>query len=73
MPAAYIEHHLKSSDKNAGTTHHVVVDGKEVSEHKTQQAAKDYACKAGYPPVHIARERHLQNRDIPDHFRVDPC
>lgn len=74
MPAAYIEHRPKSTDKNSATTHHVVVvDGKEVSEHKTQKEAKDSACRAGYRPVHVARERHLQNRDIPDHFRVDPC
>jgi len=74
MPAAYIEHRPKSTDKNAGTTHHaVVVDGKDVAEYKTQKEAKDAACKAGYRPVHVARERHLQNRDNPDHFRIDPC
>ena len=74
MAAAYIEHRPLSSDKNATTTHHVVVvGGKEIATYKTQKEAKEAACKAGYRPVHVARERHLQNRDIPDHFRVDPC
>lgn len=74
MPAAFIEHRPKSTDKTAPTTHHaVVVDGKDVSDHNTQKEAKEAACKAGYRPVHVARERHLQNRDIPAHFRVDPC
>lgn len=74
MPAAYIEHRPKSTDKTATTTHHVVVvNGSEVSTHTTQKEAKDSACRAGYRPVHVARERHLQDRDTPDHFRVDPC
>ena len=75
MTAAYIEHRPKSTDKNAETTHHViVVDGKERSDtYKTQAAAKDKACADGYRPVHVARERHLQDRDNPDHFRKDPC
>ena len=72
MPAAYIEHRPKSTDKRAATTHHaVVVDGKDVAEYKTQKEAKDAACKAGYQTVHVARERHLQDRDNPDHFRVE--
>jgi len=67
--AAYIEHCPKSTEKNAATTHQVVVvGGKEVSEHKSQKEAKDSACRAGYCPVHVAHERHLQNRDIPDTF-----
>jgi hypothetical protein len=49
MPAAYIEYRPKSTDKNAGVTHHaVVVNGQDVSEHKTQKEAKDAAYKAGY-------------------------
>jgi hypothetical protein len=40
MPAAYIEHRPKSTDRNAATTHHaVVVDGKDVAEYKTQNEA----------------------------------
>ena len=69
--AAYIEHCPKSTEKNAATTHQVVVvGGKEVSEpeHTSQKEAKDSAWRAGYCPVHFARERHLQNRDIPDTF-----
>lgn len=74
MTAAYIEHRPKSSDKNASTTHHaIVVDGKDIQSFKTQKEAKEAACKAGYRPVHVARERHLQDRDTPAHFRADPC
>jgi hypothetical protein len=74
VAAAYIEHRPKSTDKNAATTHHVVVvDGKESGSLKTQKEAKDKACSDGYRPVHVARERHLQDRDKPDHWRKDPC
>ncbi|HZY36210.1 MAG TPA: hypothetical protein VFE53_06150 [Mucilaginibacter sp.] len=75
MSAAYVEHRPISSDKNAPTDHHVViVNGASVGGNfKTQREAKDYACDQGYRPVHVARERHLQNRDIPDHWRKDPC
>ena len=75
MTAAYIEHRPKSTDKNTTTIHHaIVVDGKELpTTYKTQKEAKEAACKAGYRPVHVARERHLQDRDTPAHFRSDPC
>ena len=74
MTAAYIEHRPKSTDKNASTTHHtIVVNGKDNGEYKTQAAAKDKACADGYSPVHVARERHLQDRDQPAHWRKDPC
>jgi len=67
---AYVEHRPLSSDKTATTTHHVViVAGKIVKETKTQQEAADWALKEGYA-VHVARERHLQNRDQPAHWRV---
>ena len=75
MTAAYIEHRPKSTDKNAATTHHVIViNGSELTgTYRTQAAAKDKACADGYRPVHVARERHLQDRDKPDHWRKDPC
>jgi hypothetical protein len=75
MSAAYVEHRPISSDKNAATDHHVViVNGVSVGgKFDTQREAKDYACKEGYHPVHVARERHLQDRDSPDHWRKDPC
>lgn len=74
MSAAYIEHRPKSSDPNASTAHYViVVNGKEEGPFSTQQAAKDKACKDGHRPVHVARERHLQDRAQPAHWRVDPC
>jgi hypothetical protein len=75
MAAAYVEHRPPSSNKDTPTDHHVViVNGASVGgKFSTQLAAKNYACKEGYRPVHVARERHLQNRDIPDHWRKDPC
>ena len=74
MTAAYIEHRPKSTDKNAATSHYVIVaNGSEQAEFSTQKAAKDKACVDGYRPVHVARVRHEQDRDKPDHWRVDPC
>jgi len=74
MTAAYVEHRPKSTDSQAATTHYtVVVNGKDNGEYKTQQAAKNKACADKYDPVHVARVRHLQDRDKPDHWRKDPC
>jgi hypothetical protein len=73
MSAAYIEHRPKSSDRGASTTHYVViVDGKEIKTFKTQKEAADWAITQGYKPVHVARERHLQDRDTPAHWRHYP-
>ncbi|KAA5948719.1 hypothetical protein F3I27_07650 [Pantoea sp. Bo_2] len=69
---AYIEHRPKSSDKKATTEHHVViVDGEVVKKTNTQKEAADWAIEMDFA-VHVARERHLQNRDIPDHWRNYP-
>jgi hypothetical protein len=73
MSAAYIEHRPLASHAHEGTTHHsVVVDGREIQSFKTQKEAADWAIAQGYKPVHVARERHLQNRDRPDHWRHYP-
>lgn len=70
MAAAFIEHRPLASDAQAGTTHHaVVVGGRVVKEFKTQREAAEWAKAQGHKPVHVARERHLQNKDIPDHWR----
>ncbi|HEY2346797.1 MAG TPA: hypothetical protein VGH80_13130 [Xanthomonadaceae bacterium] len=70
MTAAFIEHRPLSSDRNAGTIHHAVVaNGREVATFNTQREAANWAKAQGYSPIHVARERHLQNRDIPDHWR----
>lgn len=67
---AFIEHRPLASDKGAGVTHHVViVDGKVVKETKTQKESADWAKAQGHV-VHVARERHLQNRDTPAHWRA---
>jgi hypothetical protein len=67
MAAAYIEHRPYASGRHA-----VVSGGREVETFKTQKEAADWAIARGYRPVHVARERHLQNRDIPDHWRQYP-
>jgi hypothetical protein len=75
MSAAFVEHRPRSTDPKTETRHYVViVNEKEVGgEFKTQKAAKDYACNVKYKPVHVARVRHLQDRDQPAHWRVDEC
>jgi hypothetical protein len=75
MAAAYVEHRPHASSEHVPTSHYVViVNGMEVGGiFNTQKAAKDYACNARYRPVHVARERHRQDRPNPAHWRVDPC
>ena len=75
MAAAFIEHRPKSTDKDAGVSHYVIVvdHAEKHGEFATQKAAHDKACSEGYRPVHTARVRHLQDRDKPDHWRKDPC
>jgi hypothetical protein len=75
MAAAFIEHRPHASSEYASTSHYViVVDGREVHDtFSTQKLAKDTACEKGYRPVHVARQRHLQDRAQPAHWRVDPC
>jgi len=75
MAAAFIEHRPLSSSEHTPTSHYVIiVDGKEIGgSFTTQVAAKDTACKSGYRPVHVARQRHLQDRAQPAHWRKDPC
>ncbi|WP_375393880.1 hypothetical protein [uncultured Sphingomonas sp.] len=74
MTAAYIEHRPRSTDSQADTVHFTIVaDGNDNGRYATQAAAKDKACADGYHPVHVARVRHLQDRDQPDHWRSDPC
>jgi len=74
MPAAFIEHRPHASSEHVPTSHYViVVNGVESGHYFTQAAAKDAACRAGYHPVHVARQRHLQNRSQPAHWRKDPC
>jgi len=70
MPSAFIEHRPLAKDPRAGTTHHAVVSGgREIQTFKTQRDAAEWAKSQGYHPIHVARERHLQNRDVPDHWR----
>ncbi len=74
MAAAFVEHRPRSTDPGADTKYYVyVVESKDSRDFSTQAAAKKAACDAGYRPVHVARVRHLQDRDNPDHWRKDPC
>lgn len=73
MTHAYVEYRPLSDKQTHGVTHHVViVDGKEVHSTDTQRKAEEWACGKGYT-VHVARERHLQNRAQPAHWRVADC
>lgn len=70
MGAAYIEHRPLAHDPNAAIAcHAVVVGGLEVKTFKTQREAAEWAKFQGHKPIHVARERHLQDRDRPDHWR----
>lgn len=75
MTAAYVEHRPHASSEHVATSHYVViVNGSSVGGNfTTQVAAKKYACDNGYHPVHVARQRHLQDRSQPAHWRADPC
>jgi len=74
MPAAYIEHRPHATSEHVQTSHYViVVNGTDYGHYSTQVAAKKAACAAGYRPVHVARQRHLQDRSQPAHWRTDRC
>ena len=74
MPAAYIEHRPHASSEHVPTSHYViVVNDQEIGHFTTQSAAKKAACDAKFHPVHVARQRHLQDRKNPAHFREDRC
>ncbi|MGZ3862494.1 MAG: hypothetical protein ACXVPN_02735 [Bacteroidia bacterium] len=75
MSAAYIEHRPHASSEHVPTSHYVIiVGGKEVhGPFLTQASAKNKACSEGYHPIHVARQRHLQDKDQPAHWRRDPC
>ncbi|HDR9250235.1 hypothetical protein [Burkholderia vietnamiensis] len=67
---AYIEHRPKASDPKAPTHYHVVIVNHEIIESRnTQKEAADWALANGYI-VHVARERHLQDRAQPAHWRT---
>lgn len=75
MAAAYVEHRPYASSEHEATSHYVVIVNESLVGGKftTQADAKKYACDEDYSPVHVARQRHLQDRSKPAHWRVDPC
>ncbi len=73
MTNAYVEYRPKSSDQTHGVEYHVViVNDAEVHRDTTQRAAENWACSRGYT-VHVARERHRQDRPTPAHWRKADC
>ncbi|UPG92823.1 hypothetical protein [Luteibacter aegosomatissinici] len=73
MTNAFVEYRPKSADQTHGVTHHVViVHEQEVHRANTQREAETWACKQGYS-VHVARERHRQERPNPAHWRKSDC
>jgi hypothetical protein len=74
MPAAFIEHRPHATSEYTPTSHYVIViNGTAHGNFGTQAAAKNAACASGYSPIHVARQRHLQDRSQPAHWRQDPC
>jgi hypothetical protein len=75
MAAAYIEPRPRGASKPEEHTHYVIiVNGNQVGGNfQTQKEAKESACASNYRPVHVARVRHFPDRDVPDHWRLDPC
>jgi hypothetical protein len=75
MSAAYIEHRPYATSEHVSTSHYVIVsNGVElILKFDTQLAAKNYACNSGYKPVHVARQRHLQDKAKPAHWRSNLC
>ena len=73
MTNAYVEYRPKSNDQTHGVTHHVVIVNEvEVQKFNTQLESEKWACKQGYT-VHVARERHRQDRPNPAHWRKSDC
>ena len=73
MTHAYVEYRPKSDNQMHGVTHHVViVNETEVKQFATQRDAENWACSQGYT-VHVARERHRQDRPNPAHWRTSDC
>ncbi len=74
MTNAYVEYRPKSDNQTHGVTHHVVIiNNQEVDKRfTTQLSAEKWACSQGYT-VHVARERHRQDRPNPAHWRVSDC
>ncbi|WP_175813106.1 hypothetical protein [Burkholderia contaminans] len=65
-----IENRPKASDPKAPIHYHVViVDHPIIEARNTQKEAADWALAKGYV-VHVARERHLQDRAPPAHWRA---
>ena len=72
MAKVYVEPRPKSRDAHAPISHHVVETAGDSELHKshTQQEAINWAKRQGHNPVMVARERHLTDKRIPDHWRA---
>ena len=70
MRNVYIEARPKGREENPIEVY-VVEDHADhvLSTHKTQQEAIDWAKKQGHSPL-VARVRHLNDKNKPDHWRA---
>jgi predicted SPOUT superfamily RNA methylase MTH1 len=67
--SAFVEYRPLASNPHTPVTHHVViVDHQVVHQSKLQVEAATWAQQRGYT-VHVARERHLQDKAQPAHWR----
>lgn len=75
MAVAYIEHLPHATSEHEATSHYVmIVNGIEVHGNlSTQLAEKTKACNKRYRTLHVARQRHLQDKAPPAHWRSDTC
>ena len=73
MSNAYVEYRPKSNNQTHEVTHYVVsINEIEVKAFDRQRDAEKWACNQGYT-VHVARERHLQHKPNPVHWRKADC
>ena len=72
MPQVYIEARPKGRPEGDPVEDYVVEEraGRVVHTSRTQREAIDWAKREGLDPL-IARVRHLNDRDKPDHWRSD--
>jgi hypothetical protein len=70
MTNVFIEPRPKGRHEGDPISDYVVEDTKRVLHtERTQEAAVEWAKKNGHAP-HVARVRHLNDKDKPDHWRA---
>ena len=71
MPNVYVEARPKGRAEGSAIEGFVVEDHADhvLATFKTQREAIDWSTKQGYTPL-IARVRHLNDKEKPDHWRA---